>query len=167
MKTAEQKAHSVVATLMAIVLALGIGFLPNAQYAFADDASSTSEGTATIASFPDVPEGTPHKTDIEWLAANGISTGFENGNFEPYSNVARCDMAAFLYRLAGSPAYEVTAEDLAAFSDVDEATPHCKEVCWLASTGISTGFEDGTFRPYASIVRCDMAAFLHRTSGIL
>ncbi|MEF2593532.1 MAG: S-layer homology domain-containing protein, partial [Eggerthellaceae bacterium] len=165
MKKAEQKASSIFTMLMAIVLALGIGFMPNAQYAFADDVGSTGEGTVSTVSFPDVTDETPHKADIEWLAANGITTGFPNGNFEPLQNVARADMAAFLYRLAGSPAYEVTDEDMAAFTDVDENTPHLKEVCWLASTGISTGFPDGSFQPYAQIARCDMAAFLYRVAG--
>ena len=164
MKKAEQKAPSIFTMLMAIVLALGIGFMPNAQCAFADDVGSTGEGTVSTVSFPDVTDETPHKADIEWLAANGITTGFPNGNFEPLQNVARADMAAFLYRLAGSPAYEVTDEDMAAFTDVDENTPHLKEVCWLASTGISTGFPDGSFQPYAQIARCDMAAFLYRVA---
>ena len=70
MKKAEQKAPSIFTMLMAIVLALGIGFMPNAQYAFADDVGSTGEGTVSTVSFPDVTDETPHKADIEWLAAN-------------------------------------------------------------------------------------------------
>ena len=113
--------------------------------------------------FVDVFESsTPHYEDIQWLAEHGITTGFPDDTFRPYDSIARCDMAAFLYRLAGSPDYEVTDEDMSAFTDVNADTPHLKEVCWLASTGISTGFPDGTFRPYANIARCDMAAFLQR-----
>lgn len=122
--------------------------------------------------FTDVPPSTDHFEAITWLACKKITTGFEEEDgtfaFRPYSNVARADMAAFLYRLAGSPDYEVTAKDLAKFNDVtdgsdgSEPTPHLKEVCWLANTGISTGFPDGSFRPYNSIARADMAAFLHR-----
>ena len=122
--------------------------------------------------FLDVAPDTPHYEDIIWLYVNGISTGFVDGEsrtFQPYSSVARCDMAAFLYRLAGSPAYTPSAKDKAYFSDVDESTPHAKEVWWLAHEGISKGWdeEDGThtFRPYASIARCDMAAFLYRLAG--
>ena len=117
--------------------------------------------------FSDVDESTYHADDIAWLAQSGITTGFPDGTFRPMAEVARCDMAAFLYRLAGSPAYEVTEEDMAKFSDVDEGTPHLKEVCWLASEGISTGFPDGTFRPLASIARCDMAAFLERLGALM
>ena len=64
--------------------------------------------------------------------------------------------------MAGSPAYEPSASDMARFSDVDASTPHAKEVWWLASAGVSSGYGDGTFRPYESVARCDMAAFLYR-----
>ena len=122
-------------------------------------------------SFIDVVAETPHKGDIEWLAANGISTGWENADgtfsFRPYETVRRADMAAFLYRLAGEP--ELDADKAPAFADVDESTPHRDAILWLASEGISTGFEgaDGKaeFRPYAEIARCDMAAFLYRMAG--
>ena len=121
-------------------------------------------------SFVDVVAETPHKGDIEWLAANGISTGWENADgtlsFRPYETVRRADMAAFLYRLAGEPEFDAKG---VSFTDVDESTPHYKAILWLAAEGVSTGWEaaDGTaeFRPYAEISRCDMAAFLYRMAG--
>lgn len=43
--------------------------------------------------------------DISWLAAAGISTGYENPDgawrFEGMATVKRQDMAAFLHRLVG------------------------------------------------------------------
>ncbi len=125
-------------------------------------------------SFSDVVAGeTPHAEHIAWLAASGVSKGWGNGDgsysFRPYTEVARCDMAAFLYRLAGSPVFEPSAEQRAAFSDVDEGTPHAREVWWLAAQGISAGWTecDGakTFRPYETVKRCDMAAFLNRLAN--
>ena len=119
----------------------------------------------------DVDEKTDHADDIAWLAANGISKGWENPDgtvdFRPLENVKRADMAAFLYRLAGEP--KVNMAKAPAFKDVDESTPHREAIAWLATSGISTGFElaDGTveFRPYAEVARCDMAAFLYRMAG--
>ncbi len=111
----------------------------------------------------DVDDNTPHVNDIFWLVSEGISTGFEDGTFRPYNAVARCDMAAFLYRMAGSPSY--TAPSTSPFKDCDSKTPHYKEICWLYAKGISKGFGDGTFRPYATVARCDMAAFLYRMAG--
>ena len=124
-----------------------------------------------MAYFSDVDGDTPHFREVLWLAATGISEGWEEGDsrvFRGMSEIVRQDMAAFLYRLAGSPDYEPTAEDMAYFSDVDESTPHYREVLWLYSTGVSEGWEekDGshTFRGMDTVKRQDMAAFLHRMS---
>ena len=97
-----------------------------------------------------------------------VSKGWDNGDgtysFRPYETVKRCDMAAFLYRLAGEPELDETTA--ASFADVVSDTPHLEAVLWLAAAGVSTGWveEDGsrTFRPYHEVARCDMAAFLHR-----
>lgn len=52
------------------------------------------------------------------------------------------------------------------FSDVTTRTSHVDDIAWLASSGISKGWEmDGgavEFRPYANVTRADMAAFLFR-----
>ena len=121
------------------------------------------------ASFVDVSESTAHHDEILWLAESGISQGWETADggreFRPYAEVARADMAAFLHRLAqraGAKDIDVAG---AAFIDVDENTAHAEDIAWLAMTGVSKGWDvDGgkEFRPYASIARADMAAFLHR-----
>ena len=120
--------------------------------------------------FRDVSSSVAHSDDINWLASAGVSTGWAESDgtrtFRPYWNVARADMAAFLYRLAGSPKY--TAPSTSPFKDVDSSTPHYKEICWLAEKGISQGWSVSggkEFRPYATVARCDMAAFLYRLAG--
>ena len=120
-------------------------------------------------SFVDVTDETPHADDIRWLAATGVSEGWttpEGQEFRGMGDIVRQDMAAFLYRLAGSPEFEPTAEQKAAFTDVTDETPHAKEIWWLAANGVSEGWqdEDGTahFSGMSTVVRQDMAAFLHR-----
>ncbi len=127
--------------------------------------------------FIDVDATTAHVENIAWLASNNISEGWPVGNglkeFRPYNDVARADMAAFIRRLARKygvlNAEEYTPQDWewGTFTDVDKNTPHAEDILWLAYYGISTGWVDeeyGTaeFRPYASVARCDMAAFLRR-----
>ena len=125
--------------------------------------------------FVDVDESTPHHDEIWWLAHAGISTGWENEDgtrtFRGESTVTRQDMSAFLFRLAKlagmvTESWQPSTSDKTYFSDVSTSTPHYREVLWLASTGISKGWtaSDGThtFRGGNSIVRKDMAAFLHR-----
>jgi len=48
--------------------------------------------------FPDVPDGHIFHTDIAWLADNGITTGYSNGNFGPDDFTTRGQMAAFFHR---------------------------------------------------------------------
>ncbi|MGR4748726.1 GH25 family lysozyme, partial [Bifidobacterium adolescentis] len=55
--------------------------------------------------FSDVDAKTPHADDIKWLVDNGIAEGWSDGTFRGMDSVKRQDMAAFLYRLAGSPEY--------------------------------------------------------------
>ena len=127
--------------------------------------------------FEDVNESTAHADDITWLAGAGISEGWKNTDgtreFRPSAKVARADMAAFLYRLAdrwGLIDKNWKPESTSAFSDVTTSTAHCREIWWLAQTGISEGWtlSDGTkqFRPYDSVARQDMAAFLFRLAKL-
>lgn len=48
------------------------------------------------------------------------------------------------------------------FKDVGGTTGHCGQISWLASTKVTTGYDDGSYKPTASITRQAMAAFLYR-----
>jgi len=110
--------------------------------------------------FSDLTTGTQFYKEISWLAQSGITTGWADGTFRPVQPIARDAMAAFLYRLARQP--EFFAPDVSPFEDVAPDDQFYKEITWLASTGIATGWEDGTFRPLDPVARDAMAAFLHR-----
>ena len=110
--------------------------------------------------FRDIEPGAQFFTETAWLAATGISTGWPDRTFRPLEPVRRDAMAAFLYRAAGSPRF--AAPSRSPFRDVTPTTLFYKEICWLASTGISTGWPDRTFRPGLPVARDAMAAFLHR-----
>jgi hypothetical protein len=100
---------------------------------------------------------------IVWMVDNGISTGFPDGTYRPNQPINRDAVAAFLYRLAGSPDFEPPA--VSPFADVAPDNQFYREITWLAAEEISTGWEDGTFRPYEPVNRDAMAAFLYRQAG--
>ena len=97
-------------------------------------------------SFSDVNESTPHAEDIQWLGNTGVSTGWaESGGYYSYrgmDTVKRQDMAAFLYRLAGSPYFSNPSYSWirARYVDVNDYTPHSNEIYWLSMEGISYGW---------------------------
>ena len=128
--------------------------------------------------FTDVTPATPHYKEILWAAKQGIIKGFADGTFKGLNLVNRQDAAAFLYRAAGSPEFDAS-KAAKTFTDVNESTPHYKEVLWAANTVVSQdydgngttdsataiiqGFQAGTFDGYATLLRQDGAAFLART----
>ena len=122
--------------------------------------------------FVDVtPTSTEFYTEIVWMYQEGLSTGWETPagrEYRPLSHVKRDAMAAFLYRFAGSPAWEDPAQS--PFVDVTaDSTEFYTEITWLADTGITTGWETSTgdeYRPLAPVKRDAMAAFLYRFSGM-
>ncbi|MCW1805172.1 S-layer homology domain-containing protein [Brachybacterium squillarum] len=116
--------------------------------------------------FTDVKPAQEHYTAIIWAYQEGITTGWVSKDgtrqFRPTTPINRDAMAAFLYRYAGEPAY--TAPKGTCFTDVKPAQQFAKEMCWMKTEGISTGWNDGTYRPLQSVKRDAMAAFLHRYS---
>ena len=118
--------------------------------------------TLTNVSYNDIA-GNLFENDIIKLGEKSITTGYHDGGFHPLESIERGAMAAYLYRLAGSPEFEAPAES--PFSDVPTTHPFYKEIAWLKATGITTGWEDGTFRPEDSINREAMATFFYRAAG--
>lgn len=116
--------------------------------------------------FADVQAPTEENRAICWAKSRGISTGWSDNTFRPDRIVARDAMAAFLYRLAGRPSY--SPPRVSPFTDVSTSNQFYKEIAWLAETGISTGWSDGSFRPLQPIARDAMSTFLYRmrTKGL-
>lgn len=125
------------------------------------DEDEVAQGlVAKTAEFVDVPYELSFYTEIMWMSAESISTGWPDQTYRPFEEIRRDAMAAFLYRMAGSPDFTVPADS--PFSDVGVDNKYYREITWLASTGVSTGYTDGTFRPLDPVNRDAMAAFLYR-----
>lgn len=132
--------------LAAALLAGGLFMAPPAQAAgFTDTAASGFRG------------------EIHWMYQTGLSNGWGDGTYRPFQSISREAMAAFMYRLAGSPAF--TPPAVSPFADVPVTHQFYREITWLRHTGLAFGWGDGTFRPGEPISREAMAAFLHRYSG--
>lgn len=127
--------------------------------------SFTPGGTRTK-HFIDVPDNLIFAHEINTLADLGVIRGWPDRTFRPQISVWRDAVIAYMYRIAGEPAY--TPPRRSPFLDVDQNQPFYKEICWAHSTGLTTGWKvrgGWEFRPYQPILRDAMAAFLFRASG--
>lgn len=115
-----------------------------------------------FAPFPDVPVGHPFLGDVAWMVREGLASGFLDGTFKPGQPVTRGQLAKILHARAGSPA---PSGPTLTFTDVDPSNAFATAIAWLASTGATGGFADGTFRPGDQVSRQAAAAFLWRLAG--
>ena len=121
-----------------------------------------------VSPFRDVLTTQQFYKEMSWLADRKISTGWveadKSVSYRPVTAINRDAMAAFLYRMAGSPDYTPPAQS--PFKDVATTQQFYKEMSWLADQKISEGWTewDGskTYRPLTPINRDAMAAFLYR-----
>ncbi|NQX29489.1 S-layer homology domain-containing protein [Microbacteriaceae bacterium VKM Ac-2854] len=121
-------------------------------------------------SFTDVPTSNPFYTAIEWMKAEGISTGYPQPDgtvlYKPVDAVSREAMAAFLYRFSDDT---FTPPTTPSFTDVPTTSTFYTAIEWMKAERISTGYAqpDGTvtYRPSSPVTREAMAAFLHRYDG--
>ena len=121
----------------------------------------------SVATFADVGPGHPFFAEVEWMADEGISVGYLPGpTYRPGAAVTRQAMSAFMYRLAGEPAF--SPPSVATFADVGPGHPFFAEVEWMADEGISVGYLPGpTYRPGAAVTRQAMSAFMFRLAPLL
>jgi hypothetical protein len=127
--------------------------------AFLHRLAGSPDGPFPDPGFSDVPAAHTFHEEIAWLADEGIATGFADGRFRPGAPISRQAVAAFLHRAHGAPAGPFPDPG---FSDVAEDSKSALAVAWLAKSGITTGYPDGTFRPGAPVTRQAMAAYLCR-----
>ncbi|WP_062303886.1 D-alanyl-D-alanine carboxypeptidase family protein [Demequina subtropica] len=115
---------------------------------------------------------TAFAADIVWLGREGIAAGTPDDDgdvaFAPDATLTRGEFAAYLYRLAGSPADEVPA--VSVFADAQpEDTEYAAQIAWVGARGIAAGFTEGgtrEFHPDALLTRGTAALMLHRYAGL-
>ena len=122
--------------------------------------SAGSPAFAGANEFTDVPAGSYFETAVGWLADQGVTSGTGPGVFSPFGKVTRGQMAVFLWRSAGSPAFAGANE----FTDVPAGSYFETAVGWLADQGVTSGTGPGVFSPSGKVTRGQMAVFLWRSS---
>ncbi|WP_061211119.1 S-layer homology domain-containing protein [Dermabacter hominis] len=129
------------------------------MYRIAKEPSYTAPRTSP---FLDVDRSQPFYKEICWAHSTGLTTGWKvrgGWEFRPYQPILRDAMAAFLFRASGE---SLSGVKFGGFKDVNSSLVFEKEIKWMGSTGISRGWDDGTYRPFNQTTRAELAAFLYR-----
>lgn len=119
-------------------------------------------GSPTVSEAPpfsDTPADAWYAAALSWAAENGVIGGYADGRFGPSDPVTRQQMAAILWRYAGSPA----AGSGESFADQSAISPYAvSAVAWAEAEGIIRGSAGNRFDPHGSATRAQTAAILHR-----
>jgi len=113
-------------------------------------------GKQRTTKFKDVPQSNVNSGYIQSATEVGIINGYDDGSFKPNAQVTRGHMAAFIARAFELPMGSKT------FKDVPVGHTAYEAVKQLAAANITTGYDDGTFKPQNSLTRAHISAFLAR-----
>lgn len=122
------------------------------------------------AGFTDVPPDAWYASAVNWAANAAVVNGMGSGLFCPDINITREQMAAMLYRYAGSYlGRDVSARgDLSAFPDCGSVSAWAEDaVAWAVGAGLLTGYGDGTLGPGGTATRAEVAAMLQRFTALI
>lgn len=105
---------------------------------------------------------------INLLGTIDVTHGTSETTFSPYADVPRRDMASFIVRLQDEIADQLDDEDAryqteaGYFPDVPDTMERSGDVNAIASAGITQGRVGGTYAPFDSVPRVEMALFVMR-----
>lgn len=128
-----------------------------------DDHKSVHAGwERVITPVPPTPS-TPDKPEV--YRPNGLVLdehfayliGNDDGLIRPEANITRAEVATIFFRLLTDETRESFWSDTNSYTDVAAGSWYNNAVSTLSAMGVLGGYEDGSFRPNASITRAEFA----------
>ena len=104
----------------------------------------------------DVPTGLNGKDHYAYVV------GYPDGMVYPQKNITRAEVATIFFRLLTDETREANMTKSNGYNDVKDGDWFCCAVSTLSKMGIIKGYEDGSFKPDASISRAEFAAIAAR-----
>ena len=107
--------------------------------------------------FTDVASDAWYNNAVSTLSGMGILGGYEDGSFRPNASITRAEFVAIATRF-----FDYSARYEGGFTDVSYGDWYADCVQASADMGLVNGYEDGSFRPNASITRAEACAIVNR-----
>ena len=131
-----------------------------------EDTKKVTPYTVTVKvseAFSDVPSSAWYYNNVMQAAAAGIVIGRGDGTFAPLANVTRRDFAIMLTQMLGV-SNDGTA--VSPFIDVDDDDYGVVSIAYCKAHNIISGYDDGTFKPDATITRQEAASMIVKAMGV-
>ena len=127
---------------------------PTVSYTIKGSSGGHSGGTVTIPD--DVPTGLNGKDHYAYVV------GYPDGMVYPQKNITRAEVATIFFRLLEDETREANMTKSNSYNDMKDGAWYTCAVSTLSKMGIIKGYEDGSFKPDASISRAEFAAIAAR-----
>jgi len=137
-----------------------------------------SEGGQSV--FGDVPPTDSGCKFIHYIAAKGVTAGCGNGDYCPWDNVSRWQMAVFMAKamvgdnpiptsgtVPGMGDYDCSEGGQSVFGDVPPTDDGCPSIHYIAAQGVTVGCGGGNYCPDDQVSRAEMAVFLTKGFDLL
>ena len=118
--------------------------------------SSGGSHKPTVTIPDDVPTGLNGKDHYAYVV------GYPDGMVYPQKNITRAEVATIFFRLLKDETREANMTKSNGYNDMKEGAWYTCAVSTLSKMGIIKGYEDGSFKPDASISRAEFAAIAAR-----
>ena len=107
------------------------------------------------------PDETP-PTTLNYTDHYAYIVGYEDGTIRPNGHITRAEAATVFFRLLTDKARDANLTDRSPYPDVSAGAWYNKAIATLSRMGILSGYEDGSFRPNATVTRAEFAAMAAR-----
>lgn len=92
----------------------------------------------------------------------GLISGYEDGTFKPDNSITRAEFATMVNKALG-----LTEKGEVPFSDVQSGSWYYDAISIAVKAGYCSGYEDGTFKPNATITRAEAAVMISLAKGLV
>ena len=127
---------------------------PTVSYTVSGGSGGNHKPTITIPD--DVPTGLNGKDHYAYVV------GYPDGMVYPQKNITRAEVATIFFRLLKDETREANMTKSNSYNDMKDGAWYTCAVSTLSKMGIIKGYEDGSFKPDASISRAEFAAIAAR-----
>jgi len=100
---------------------------------------------------------------IEYLTAQGVISGYQDGTFQPSNNIKRAEFAKVICEAQG---WDLLDPEILSFPDVSKTHWAYQYIETAKANGAIGGYIDGTFKPGSDITRAEISKMISTASAL-